>query len=1245
MPNNTNNNDTTTKLGIDVAQFKRGLQDAQRQIKLANAEFKAASASMDKWNKSTEGLQAKIKQLESVLDAENKKLAIQKQQLEQVEKEQGKNSAAANDMRIAIANQEAAIAKTQKSLDKYNKELVVVAKEEEQANTSTAKLNKTIEAQQKDLNDLKNKYAAIVLEHGKDSKEAKELAKQIETLSGNLAANKQRLSDAEKEANKFDKSLEEVEKETKTSNEGFTVMKGALANLVSTGIMAAVNGLKKLAASAKEAFTKFDTGKDNVIKATGATGELAKELTQNYANVAKRINKDMATVGSTLGEVNTRFGFMGDELEDATEKFIKFADITNTDAITAVQLVSRAMGDAGINASEYGEVLDDLAKAAQSSGISVDKLASMLTSYGAPMRALGLDTKDAIAIFASWEKAGVNTETAFSGMKAAIGKWSKAGKDARKEFSKTLEEIGKAPDIATATGLAIEAFGQKAGPDLADAIQGGRFEYQDFLKLLSTSKGTVEKTFDSTQSAGDKIKTAFNKLKVSAGEAIDKLLAKYGPSIAKAFENFIPKIEKISKAAQKTVVPVVEKIFKGISTVVNFITKNFSKIGPIVMGAVTAFLAFNAAMAISKTIAATTAAIGALEVGVGLATKAQVGWNAAMSANPIGAVVTAVAALTAGIYLLYKNINTANTAHKEQMDIIKEETDAINQDVEAWDSLTKAQQEQVDAGNSELEYYKTLKQELDNIVDRNGKVKEGYEKRAEFITGKLSEAFDIEIKNIGGVISNYDELSRTMDEVMEKKRAQIILDSQESLYQEAITKQADALKNLNTIQDEYSAKKTELDKLEAASADAAEKYLTAQSFAEATYYKELFENMEKRIDNTKEEMAAIETNYKTQEDLVSQYAYNIGQYEKNMELMHEGNYKAMSTVTWNYVKDYTDAEDAQQKMLADSIRDQETNLELLKKLKEQSGSDIYDQQIKQSEKVLEDQKKQMEEYRKATDQGMKDIHVEYKQGLMRQMSEITGHNIEFRNAGHNQVQMYVDGVASGKTLSREGMADVITDTIKEISLQYTHAEEAGENLINGVNKGIGNQSVQNSAFKTISAFGDRLLAKLKKSLDEKSPSKATDEMGRYLLVGLQNGIESTESATVKDAEKAGEEVLNALNNSLKGGVDFDPLHGDFKGFVKEVNGALSGITLQPLDRLDKTAVNSAVASYKNTMAGIKATDNSLNNALKGDIINGKSGTNTNVTYNFTQNNTSPKPLNRLEIYRQTRNQLNFAAGV
>ena len=86
------------------------------------------------------------------------------------------------------------------------------------------------------------------------------------------------------------------------------------------------------------------------------------------------------------------------------------------------------------------------------------------------MRALGMEAKDSIAIFSGWEKAGVNTEIAFSGMKNAIANWAKSGKDARVEFKQTLEDIAACPDIASATTQAIEIFGKKAGPDLADAM-------------------------------------------------------------------------------------------------------------------------------------------------------------------------------------------------------------------------------------------------------------------------------------------------------------------------------------------------------------------------------------------------------------------------------------------------------------------------------------------------------------------------------------------------------------------------------------------------------------------------------------------------------------------------------------------------------------------------------------------------------------------------------------------------------
>ena len=89
---------------------------------------------------------------------------------------------------------------------------------------------------------------------------------------------------------------------------------------------------------------------------------------------------------------------------------------------------------------------------------------------------------------AGWEKAGVNTEIAFSGMKQAISKWAKDGKDSRKEFKKTLDEIAKCPDIASATTKAIEVFGKKAGPDLADAIKGGLLSQSRFVEMFGCNR-------------------------------------------------------------------------------------------------------------------------------------------------------------------------------------------------------------------------------------------------------------------------------------------------------------------------------------------------------------------------------------------------------------------------------------------------------------------------------------------------------------------------------------------------------------------------------------------------------------------------------------------------------------------------------------------------------------------------------------------------------------------------------------
>ena len=331
MPDTT----VTTKFKADISDLKKNIQEANRNIKLANAEFKAASSAMDYMADSADGIQKKLDQLNKVYKAQNTILDAYKKELEQVVAEQGENSAAADNLRIKIANQQAAVNKTAGELATYNQKL-------------------------DDVN------------------------------SG--------MAGTEKAADGLGDALKETGKDAETANEGFTVMKGVLADLAATAIKELISGLKDLGKAAMDAWEDFDSGMDTIIKATGATGEAAKALEGSYANVSKRIVADSNDIGAAIGEINTRFGYTGQELEDTTVAFLKFAEVTGTDATQSVKDISRAMVAAGMDTKDYQKVLDALTVAGQASGVSVAKVADGLNKYGAQTRALGLDMDEVIAL-------------------------------------------------------------------------------------------------------------------------------------------------------------------------------------------------------------------------------------------------------------------------------------------------------------------------------------------------------------------------------------------------------------------------------------------------------------------------------------------------------------------------------------------------------------------------------------------------------------------------------------------------------------------------------------------------------------------------------------------------------------------------------------------------------------------------------------------------------------------------------
>lgn len=484
-------------------------------------------------------------------------------------------------------------------------------------------LNKSIETTKSKLDTLKATQAQVQAQF--DKGEITE--EQYRDFQREIVATEQKLKNLTDQAKDFAKQSASGLKDAGEKVQKF----GNKTTEVGKSLMPLTAGITVVGATAVASMDAVDEGLDTIATKTGATGEQAKEFGEIYKEILGEIPAEFGDVGAAIGEINTRLDFTGNKLKVASTDFLKFAKVNGIDVNSSVQLVTRAMGDAGIAADDYASLLDMLTIAGQKSGISIDSLATNLAKYGAPMRALGIDTENAIAMFAGWEKAGVNTEIAFSGMKKAISNWGAAGKDSTKEFAKTLEEIKKCPDIASATTKAIEVFGAKAGPDLADAIKGGRFEFETYIEALKNSKGAVESTYGAIVDEVDDAQVASQNFKVSMhdlGETISKIVGPILKSLSEKLKAIMDKFNSLSPEAKQIIVTIA-----GIVAVV----------GPLIM----------LVGSIITGIGSLITAIGTIKTAVAGLTIVQNGLNLSFLACPITWIVLAIAALVAAFVVLW----------------------------------------------------------------------------------------------------------------------------------------------------------------------------------------------------------------------------------------------------------------------------------------------------------------------------------------------------------------------------------------------------------------------------------------------------------------------------------------------------------------------------------------------------------------------------------------------------------------
>lgn len=257
---------------------------------------------------------------------------------------------------------------------------------------------------------------------------------------------------------------------------------------------------------------EFNRGVDAIRVGTGKTGDELAEMTDQMRSLAgdstlARIG--MGRLGEIMADVSTDTGATGDQLEDLTRKF---GQLERMGVAADVANVARVFGDWSVATDDQSDAMDKLFLAAQASGASVDDLSTRIVQFGAPLRNLGFGFEEATALIASFQKNGVNLETVMGGLRIGIGKLALEGEAVPETFRRIVAEIENAGDASEATRLSIELFGQRAGPDLADAIQNGQFAVEDMLAAIEGGADSINQAAEDTTRLSDKMAALKNRV-------------------------------------------------------------------------------------------------------------------------------------------------------------------------------------------------------------------------------------------------------------------------------------------------------------------------------------------------------------------------------------------------------------------------------------------------------------------------------------------------------------------------------------------------------------------------------------------------------------------------------------------------------------------------------------------------------------------------------------------------------------
>lgn len=568
----------TIKFGADTTALSKALKSAEDTSKSLGSELSSVNKLLKFDPKNTQLLAQKQELLSKQVENTKEKLEALKQAQGEVEKKFKSGDIGAEEYREFQRE----IAKTEQDLKSYTTQISRMETEQKSLKESTKQLQTLFEATGKSLDDFQDILGTRLTNAIKNgTANSDDLTVALNKIGKEAFGAETDLSKMKATLNKVDDgaSIDEVNNDLnemkKNSGEAGEALDGIGKGIVAGNMMQAAEiiadagqKIKEFSDNAKEAFNEVDAGSDAIITATGATGKLAEGMDNVYKSIASSLPIDnLENIGKVIGEMNTQFGFTDEKLQHASEKMLKFSEITGSDVVASTQNAKQAISVFHMSSDDLDSVLDDVAKTAQDTGVSVDDLFQKAIEGAPQLQELGLSFSDSVKLLGAFEQAGVDGSAALSSLSKAAVNYAKDGKSLTDGLAETQDKILNATDQTEALNAAAEVFGTKGAVRMVDAIQRGVLNLNDLGGAASDSQGTVETTFSNTLDPIDEETVALNNVKLA--------MAEFGSAISEAvapiLEALVPIIQKVAKwfsslsGTSKTIIVVIGGIAMVIS--------------------------------------------------------------------------------------------------------------------------------------------------------------------------------------------------------------------------------------------------------------------------------------------------------------------------------------------------------------------------------------------------------------------------------------------------------------------------------------------------------------------------------------------------------------------------------------------------------------------------------------------------------------------------------------------------------